>query len=382
MPNWFPSYTACVQPSGWYRTTITQAVLVAAASLVFGAPLAIFFAVTPGVAFVFAGVCMGAIVFCQWWLTKRLICLGGDRSEVGAIYHLEPPVAGTPVSVADYDTDYSFNLLLWPFTPQDVLPQSFVSQQWSPTAEAQLIADWPALFPGIAWTDVSSQVELILAQQSMASLNLGMAGQDISPATHQQHFLMHCEIEGPGMHELLTLLLVMFGVFMALTVVSAIPGVGTLISVILLLLAILAAAIAGNAIMNDQATPPTDGGWGGTFNSFEGAAGDGAPVDIAYVYGRWVYDSFHIGSESNELHPVHFMIKMCPPATKGQLAAGIWPPGIGGQKARLDAQFGVINDPGTIEIQKLPENRWKLHPLLDGCAGATPYPTPPPGVIV
>lgn len=381
MPTPFPSYTGCSQPNRWYRTTITQAVLIAAASLIFAGPLAFIWAVAPGVAFLFAGVCMGAIVFVQWWLSVRLICLGGDRSEVGAIYRLEPPVAGSPVSVADYDTDYSFNLLLWPFMPQDVLPQSFVSQQWSPTALPQLIADWPTLFPGIPWGDVSSQVEPILAQQSMASLNLGQYGQDISPATHQQHFLMHCEIEGAGMSELLTLLLVMMFAFLAITVISAIPGVGWLASAILMLLALIAAAIAGNAIMNDQATPPS-GEFGGTFHSWEDAANNGSPVDIAYVVGRWVYDSFHVGSESNELHPVRFMMKMAEPVTKGDLTAGKWPAGLGVLKARLDAQFGIINDPTTIEIQKLPENRWRLHPLLDGCLGGAPYPTPPGAIII
>ena len=293
MPNWFPSYTGCSAPSRWYRVTIPNAVLIAAASLIFAAPLIIFFAVAPGVAFLLAGVCMGAIVFVQWWLAVRLICLGGNRSEAGAIYHLELPVEGTPVSLADYDTDYSFNLLLWPFTPQDALPQSFVSQQWSPGAEAQLIADWPSLFPTIVWTDVVTQVEPILAQQSMASLNLGQYGQDINPADGRQHFLMHCEIEGAGMHELLTLLLVMMFAFLAITVVSAIPGVGTLISILLMLLAIIAMAIAGHAIMSDQATPPTDGGWGGSFNAYENAGSDGDLVDIAYVFGRWVYDSRH-----------------------------------------------------------------------------------------
>jgi hypothetical protein len=45
---------------------------------------------------------------------------------------------------------------------------------------------------------------------------------------------------------------------------------------------------------------------------------------------------------------------------------------------KYDAQFGVINSPTTIEIQAQPQNRWTLHPLLDGCISETPYPDPPP----
>ena len=85
---------------------------------------------------------------------------------------------------------------------------------------------------------------------------------------------------------------------------------------------------------------------------------------------------------SNELHPVYFMIKMCDPVTKGEIDTGNSPPDIGAQKATLDVQFGVINTTTTIEIQRRPENRWTLHPLLDGCLGARPYPPPPGSIIV
>ena len=293
-------------------------------------------------------------------------------------------------SLADYDTDYSFNLLLWPFVPSDELPQSFVDNQWSSAARAQLIADWPTLFPTIPWSgEVPAQVDLILPQQPMATLGLGMAGQDAphdepvpQPATAPfQHFLMHCEIEGPGMHELLRLLYMLLAGLVFVLAASALPGVGWIITGILALLALLLAALGGNAIMNEQATPPQGGKWGGWFNSYEDADGDGGPVDIAYVVGRFVYNSFHIGSESNELHPVHFMIKLKTrhPVTKGDIAGGKWPPGLGEQKAKLDAQFQIINSPATIEVQRRPENRWKLHPLLDGCTGGDAISNPTSG---
>src|SRR5581483_2034946 len=110
------------------------------------------------------------IALCKWWLDVRLICLGGDRSAIGAIYSLEPFSISNDVM----DTDYSFNLLLWGFAPQNQLPDSFVNNQWSANALTQLIAEWPTLsspvafVPNIPYASVSSLVPLIVAQPVMA----------------------------------------------------------------------------------------------------------------------------------------------------------------------------------------------------------------------
>jgi hypothetical protein len=408
MPNWFPSWTKCCDPANYRGLPVGAMVALSTVGAIMGAIAglggvsaldasgfwAILYAIAPGVAIFLAALCVAAIAFCNWWLDVRLICLGGDRSSIGAIYHLEPPVqTSNPLDIVDADTDFSFNLLLWQFVPQNSLPQSFVSNQWSPTAFAQLGTDWPTLpplVPNVPFSQVSDEVNLIVAQQSMASLGLGFGGQNIDqvdkpdpppPGSTDQHFLMHCEIEGPGMHDLLILLGVMAAVLVAAVFVFAIPVVGPILSWILIALALLAFLIGGPAITHDDASPPSGGGWGGSFNPYETAGGPNGLVDLAYVFGRWVYDSLHAGAESNELHPVHYMIKIgC--ATQDNLSKGIWPPDLGELQQKYDAQFGVINSPITIEIQKQPENQWTVHPLLDGCLGATPYPEPPPPGIV
>jgi hypothetical protein len=192
---------------------------------------------------------------------------------------------------------------------------------------------------------------------------------------------MHCEIEGPGMHDMLILLGVMCAVFVAAAFVYAIPVVGPILSWILIALALLAFLIGSPAITHADATPPSSG-WGGSVNPFDPANAPEALVEPIYVFGRWVYDSFHTGKESNELHPVHYICKIKPSAKQGDLSNGIWPPDLGEIQQRYDAQFGVINSPTTIEIQKQPQNQWHVHPLLDGCLSGTPYPDPPPPVIV
>ena len=151
MPDWFPSWTGCSAPANyrgsplkdpafWFATVFTSVLGIVAAFLG---------AIGPGVAWTLASLTLRAIQFCDWWLNVRLICLGGDRSAVGVIYHLEPPPtpsATDEFNVGDYDTDYSFNLLLWPFAPADVLPDDFVANEWDPNA---VDGD---LWPGVAAT--------------------------------------------------------------------------------------------------------------------------------------------------------------------------------------------------------------------------------------
>jgi hypothetical protein len=393
MPDWFPSWTNCSSPSGWYQMPVAQSVLLGAAGLAAGATLAFASAFAPGVAVVSAGLCLAGVTFCTWWLNIRLICLGGDRSAIGAIYNVLPPKAGAAWEFGDYDTDFSFNLLISPFIPQDELPSSFVNNQWSPSAIPQLTSAWPTLFPSIPFNEVAMQLPLILPQQTMASLHLGFNGQDVKgpdepnypnpppPGGSSQHFLLHCEIEGRGMYDLRTLFWVLFGMFIAAAIVYLIPIIGPILSAILALFAWLIALFGGSAIQHEGASPPSGGDWGGSLNPYrlDHASPDrNSPVDIVYVFGRWVYDSLHEGW--NELHPVHFMIKIGQ-TTWGNLAGGNWPANLGDTQGRLDTQFQLINSPGAPQIQAEPQNQWSLHPVLDGCQGATPYPTPPPPQI-
>jgi hypothetical protein len=391
MPTWFPSYTNCSAPSAWYKVPVWAMVLLGGIGIGGLIAAGAASAWAPGVAVFLAMACLAGITFCTWWLNVRLICLGGDRSAIGAIYHLEPPNPSLDAfALGDYDTDYSFNLLLWPFVPQDELPASFVSDQWSASAEGQLASDWPTLpplVPSVPWATVQAQVEHIIPQQTMASLGLTFVGQDVEAADEpspapaagtSQHFLLHCEIEGAGIYDLRTLLWVLFGVFVVAAAVYAIPVIGPILSWILSILAFLAFLFGGPALQHDDASPPTGGGWGGSFNPYDGAASGDSVVDLAYVFGRWVYDSLHDGW--NELHPLHYMIKIGQ-AKQGDLAAGNWPPGLGGKQQRYEAQFAANNTPAAAATQAEPQNQWTLHPLLDGCGSAANYPGPPGDVI-
>src|SRR5260370_27871116 len=125
----------------------------------------------------------------------------------------------------------------------------------------------------------------------MASLGLGFGGQNIEDDDKpnpplaggtDQHFLMHCEIEGPGMHDLLILLGVMAAIFVAAAFAVAIPGIGPIVSWILIALALLAFLIGGPAITHDDASPPSGGGYGGAFHPYQ-TAGDPSSLSASAI---------------------------------------------------------------------------------------------------
>jgi hypothetical protein len=411
--TYFPSWTNCSEPQNYFPIPVLNLVLVGATGL--GVLIAMILGglVFGGIDAALASVCLAAISFCYWWLDIRLICLGGDRSATGAIYHLEPPVPDYDPSDADkffsgFDTDYSFNLLLCHFSPRNQFPQSYVTAQnkaSTPTTSGQLAAafsqletEWPTLNglvpTNVPFSAVADTLELIVAQPGVAGLGMPtrtenavapddvvLTPPDVPTPGSDQHFMIHCEIEGRGMYDLLVLLWSLFGLLVAAAALSWIPVAGWIIALIAMLLALLGLAIGVPALENDQATPPQDGNWGGQFNAYENAASDKDPVDIAYIFGRWVYDSLHQPG-GNELHPIHYMLKVGT-ALKGDIKKGIWPAKACGLRKRLDQIFVEINSPTTPIIQSRPENQWTIHPLLDGCLGETPYPQPqPPPVIV
>jgi hypothetical protein len=503
MGNWYQYWTrCCTNIQIWFSnksamgTTIWASViggLIAGGLFSFLAKSFI-----PGACAALVVACAAGVTYCNWWLHIRLICLGGNRGVIGAIYKVDPQTPSwVPWNLGAYDTDYCFNLLLYGATPADLLPNSFVNQfpaaatpiSWKTAPIAQLQNDWPAMFPTIKWDDAN----LILPQQIMGPLGLGYTGQHdgvsdipapalgplqsitVNPSavsvpvgssiefqamgydpTGQsqdltnsvtwsssnpcatitgggsdgdptngvatavtvgttniiaedtgsqvtgvttltitaggapviagigpiQQMLLHCEIEGSGMHDLRTLLYWLIGIFSAATVLSSIPVVGWIYAAFLMLLAFLLMLFGGPDIQDQLAGPPDPNpsggdGWGG-FPYLTAPSGD-SMVDILFVYGRWVFDSLHQPSGSNEIHPVMFVNKVGS-ISKQDLSNGNWSLPLVGCRAWLDAAYDVILAPSTAGIQSLPEFQFTLHPLLDGCQGSTSYapPTTPP----
>jgi hypothetical protein len=514
-PNYYPSWTNCCN----YPSTpwISQAQVInnmlvylgvgaiagagAFAAFMLILAMGIEKSLVPGGGLFFLSACYAGIYYCNWWLNIRLICLKGNyqtNSALGAVYNVEPPDPTYGFwNLGSYDTDYSFNLLLYAATPTDILPSNFAAAYspnpapnppvpWSWAPKNQLESQWSTLFPTVDWATGN----MVLPQiDAMGALGLGFTGQyvqypppvniaspyptpppslpplqtvtvtptspsapsgttvqfaataiyagqpnqydvtstitwsssntnlvtissgGLAAATGQgtvtitaldqpsgvgntatmtvtaalpptEQMLLHCEIEGPGMYEFRALLIGLAAMFAAVAPILAIPVIGWALSLALAIFAFLALLFDGPAIQSDTATPPDS-----TANSKDGFGNYAfvdAPtpndlVDILYVYGRWVFDSLHQPAGSNELHPVHFTIKVTA-ASQVDIQNGNWPAILVGLKAELDQQYNLILQPATLKLQAAPENQWSFHPLLDGCQGSASYapPSTPP----
>jgi hypothetical protein len=63
---------------------------------------------------------VGVNSFVDWWLNRRLLCLG-DACAIGIVWSVEPPGDKHLLSFDRFDDDYSVNLLLSPASPGDRL---------------------------------------------------------------------------------------------------------------------------------------------------------------------------------------------------------------------------------------------------------------------
>jgi hypothetical protein len=491
--SWYPSWTTCCKAGSWYQLPIPLAGVLAgiSAGVTGGIVGALAAALLPGVAAGLAAAFLVGVFYCTWWLNVRLICLSptapGDRGVLGVIYNTEPPEPTLGFwNLGAYDNDYSFNLLVHPAVPRDMLPnwyakKFFPAQPWDPNATPTLQTEWAGRFPTFPFENANL---FLPQQQAMGSLGLGFTGQYVeytgnlgnpsqlplmsvsvlpaaisvhaghtaqftatglradgtaenltqgtdavtwsssgpsatiddgglatADATHVgtveisavaqngvsgsaqmttlaknppyqqgrfEQFLIHCEIEGGGMNNLRTLLISLGAACAVASIASLFPPFGTAIAAILLLLMLLALLFGGPAIQgNGGGNPPGGAPASSPGYPYVDAPSPGSMVNIVYVYGRWVFDSLHQPSGSNELHPVHFVNQVVQ-VPQIDITTGNWPSTVVDTKAKYDAAYSAINQPSTVAAQSLPQNQWVLHPLLDGCLAGSGYPAPPP----
>jgi hypothetical protein len=177
------------------------------------------------------------------------------------------------------------------------------------------------------------------------------------------------EFEGSGVWDLYNALLVASVPAAIGAAVCAIPIIGWIVCLICSLIAL---AIVGIGALIAQ----TDSGPNVTVSGATIHPGQ----DILFVMGRWVLDSAHSGW--NELHPVISAQKVGTVTNANLITGNPWP-GTGFEhpvslKHKLDAMCGLTNEAlsgGTTHRQAEPQNKWAIHPLVDGCT--TPGPPSP-----
>ena len=329
----YRQYTKCVQPSNHssmnqYVSAVTQGLLAggvsAAIAVALGEPWCAFIAIE---IFAMAGV----VAFCEWWLYDRLICLGGDQAAIGMLVSIEPATGKSGLGA--FDTDYSINLLL--YDDQPGVSQS-VAEQHPPFGE------------------------LIKGQQAITNIGLSTPGESATDvATGIESAVLHAEFEGAGIEDLKIGAQVGLGLSIAALIVciAVPPPWGAIIAAILAFLAFLAALFGALFGLGDTGSPGDVDPGLGDLHTNDPAHGD-IGADLLYVYGTWVYDTFHEGW--NEIHP----IKVC--ARVGRWD-GDWPDGFDGLIDRITGAFDDANDPGTKHEQDRPKHGWHEHPDVDGC---------------
>jgi hypothetical protein len=172
------------------------------------------------------------------------------------------------------------------------------------------------------------------------------------------------EFEGSGVWDLYNSLLVASVPAAIGAVVCMIPIIGWIVCLICSLIALAIVGIGAAIAQTDSGPDETVSG--GTVHPGQ---------DILFVMGRWVLDSAHSGW--NELHPVISAQKIGTVTNANLITGNPWP-GTGLEnpvllKRKLDAMCGLTNEAGsdgTKKSQSEPQNKWTLHPLVDGCTVA------------
>jgi hypothetical protein len=332
----FKQYTSCIDAGNFTTLSVYwQASLAAAAT---GGVLSVIPILAEPWCLPFLIPIMAALwimVYCQWFLHGRLICLpdfssqGEDQTVIGLLMDTDPP--GNKPFFDSIDTDYSLGLLPMPNLPgagqqavQQSLPYGF----------------------------------LTLNQPATSGLGLPFTGHRTADQVTE---VLHCEFEGAGVWDLLLAARISFAIAVAaLAVCLLIPGwIGIILAILLALLSLLGDYIGVRVGQNDVGLPTDE----------NPAAGDIRPgVDILALTGSWVYDSGHNpGGGWNEIHPV----KSCTIMGKWK---GAWPVNVIELKNRWGVAFGDAASPATLQNQLLPQNQWQVHPVIDGCQ--------PPVIIV
>jgi hypothetical protein len=317
-------YTKCCKPAdhtGWLGG-------VAIATIV---GIALAFLVNP--AFLAPMALADLVLFCEWWLYRRLVCLDGQQCALGMVVTVEP--VEKKGGFERLDTDFSINLLLAPHTIY--------------TDRVTIEGD-------------GQQGFLIAEQAATRDIGLGFVGYTAKQwANYPDTPVLHGEFEGGGIYDLYQAAKIALAVATVGAVVCSIPVIGWVACAVILAIAAIIAIVGLIIALNDKGSP-SDVNAELTEIHTNDPTGYGA--DILVMKGDWVYDSLHDGW--NEIHPIL-------QAQRVGRWSGTW--SSVGSAAGWCRALGDAEDPKTKQDQLKPENQWEIHPVIDGCE---PEHKPPP----
>ena len=358
----FRQYTSCVKPGNFVGVFAGNDGLIVAAvvGVVYALSLLIALFIPPLIILAIAAL-VYLIAFLIWWLYGRLICL---QEEDACIIGVALGQATSSPKKKGGDDDASFNVALAP-SAVDV----FAAKDPSSADEFSTRLPDPKenYWENPSDPNVGNKLQGRFVEPNAQVLAIGRGY--VSDAAHARYLKsIHCEFEGSGIRNLLAWANAVLAVLIAALLLSSIPGLGTFLAWIAIILTIF----FGSTALTDPLNPgdPQDVG----INQGELAAGK-----IVVLKGNWVYDSLHDGW--NEIHAIH----------AGQIIGEMtdsrtWPkvidfPAGGTIELDLGTQAGVeraigiwclaMNQAEDAEEggnRDDPAQNWVVHPLIDGCS--------------
>lgn len=273
----------------------------------------------------------------EYLLGGKLICLGGDKLAIGSILSVEP--ASSKSGMDALDNDLSINLLLCPH--EKIVPNT------DTTFEA-------ANLPDIDTTDPLNYQDF-LTQEQAASSNHGIPYTGYESAEFAKKPNFHIELEGSRIYDMYNAFLAAWALLVAFAIaaaaVAAIPVIGWLLALLLMLFG----AVAGGIIAGATWAGADDG----ATSDIDPAIGELHINDVMVSYGTWTYDSGHnadLKAGWNESHPVKFLSKA---------------DGCVDQKGAADWEDKIKEALRIPDLRGAPEKHPLIgsvyHPMVDGC---------------
>lgn len=371
-----PQYTTCVDRKEYKNPNFTPEVIALATGLVYAIGT---FGISLAVSLIAA---MSALLkICDYLLHGKLVCLGGEQCAIGRVTAFE--TVDDKEGLDKLDNDFSINMLL---APHDLATFSYGDKQSNyetvvsdglqgflireqadmPEPREARYGEWHS--PRYKPTFTTFPDRNYITYEPF----LGMRG------TPYEVPILHSEIEGERTRKVCETLEGLAGL--------GIPGICRWkplgIPIGRIICAIVAAALAPLILGALIAA------WiqGSDDNRDVDGAGELRRGECILVWGRWVYDAGHEGW--NEIHAVWSVQRIPDPDCDWGTFENVWdrwcertaeiPPDepAGTTPTEMTPAQGQIYD-----AQLRPENRWHLHPLIDGCSPEQPEPeepVPPP----
>jgi hypothetical protein len=365
------------------------------------------------------------------WLSHRLCCLpGGDQCAVGTL-ELPPKV---DTLLGSFDNDDFFDIRLMPHRHEDeyIGPNTAInlsppgagpsldgSTENHPANDIFLDGTGPAAvaagFKGQGQTLLKpffTDLSYDPTEDSVVNdLNQVPAGTKVTRST------LHCEAEGNFWAEMKATAAwqglaagggAVVGTAAGAAILTALCvatcGIGCVIATVVGAIAGFAAGGAAGGYLAASAAFNSDRGNVNDANVGDDPLGPLVDKDQVVVFGTHVYDGFHTGW--HEFHPLKAIIKAGDPkldifglpyvewdpnASSGIGSAGLTvddvkkglasPAFVAAAKNLRDTWCKLLTEafaPPTVSAQGLPDNRWTIHPAVDGCShDGAPLPPPP-----